>query len=158
MNRVYGSKGAAAIVCVNPKKNKWRVRWDFRTEEDGSYTYMEESFDHQPSAEEIETLVTTWYNAETTKKIVTGFRWEGHQVWLTNENQLNYKVAHDLAVQTNGKNLPVVFKFDYNYYHQFSTVEELQKFYVAYTCYVQKTLQEGWTKKDGVDFNVYNLN
>ena len=32
-------------------------------------------------------------------------------VWLSSENQFNYKAAYDLAVQTGGATLPVTFKF-----------------------------------------------
>jgi hypothetical protein len=32
-------------------------------------------------------------------------------VWLSTENQFNYKAAFDLATQTGGKSLPVTFKF-----------------------------------------------
>ena len=28
-------------------------------------------------------------------------------IWLSSENQFNYKVAYDLALQTNGANLPI---------------------------------------------------
>ena len=28
MKRVEGSSGVSLFECVNPVKNKWRVRWD----------------------------------------------------------------------------------------------------------------------------------
>ena len=32
--RIQGSAGVAPIECVNPRKDKWRVRWDIE-EQDG---------------------------------------------------------------------------------------------------------------------------
>ena len=37
--------------------------------------------------------------------------WNNKRIWLSSENQFNYKVAYDLALQTNGANLPIIFKF-----------------------------------------------
>ena len=41
-------------------------------------------------------------NDERDEKIVSGFVWRDMQVWLSSENQFNYKAAYDLAVQTKG--------------------------------------------------------
>lgn len=79
-------------------------------------------------------------------------------MWLSTENQLNYKAAYDLAVQTEGKTLPVTFKFgteDEPSYHTFDTLEELADFYLKATEYVQNTLAEGWKKKDAFDLSLY---
>ena len=64
MKRVDGSIEVSLLECVNPKKNKWRVRWDIQnTEEDSnSATYMEEEFDHQPTIDEIKSLIIGFAN------------------------------------------------------------------------------------------------
>jgi hypothetical protein len=51
--RVYGDIGQKPIECINPPKDRWAVRWDFRDEENG-VSYEEKVFDHEPTPEEIE--------------------------------------------------------------------------------------------------------
>lgn len=56
MRRVQGSKGVALLECVNPKKGKYRLRWDVREEED-SASYAEAEFTHLPTVEEVEAAI-----------------------------------------------------------------------------------------------------
>ncbi|MCE8887471.1 hypothetical protein K0F07_07895, partial [Parabacteroides merdae] len=87
-----------------------------------------------------------------------GFIYEGIPVWLSSENQFNYKAAYDLAVQTGGQNLPVTFKLgadDEPYYRTFETVSDLQNFYVKAMKHIQDALSEGWKKKDALDLALY---
>ena len=82
------------------------------------------------------------------------------QVWLSLENQFNYKAAYDLAVQTEGKNLPVVFKFgsiDSPTYYKFDTLEELTDFYTKAMKFINEQLTIGWTKKDSINWDDYKL-
>ena len=113
MKRVEGYSDIRLLECTNPVKNKWRLRFDVVAGEDGACSYMEEELDHKPDSEEIRSIVSQWYNSETDKKILSGLEYEGHTVWLSNENQFNYKAAYDIAVQTSGQNLPVTFKLAY---------------------------------------------
>ena len=158
MKRVEGSAGVSLLECTNPVKGKWRVRWDVQKTEDGSASYMEEEFNHKPTDEEIRSTVTAWYNRETDKAILSGITDEGIPVWLSSENQFNYKAAYDLAVQTGGRNLPVTFKLgadDEPYYRTFETVSDLQDFYVKAMKHIQDALSEGWKKKDALDLALY---
>ena len=113
MKRVEGSSGISLLECVNPVKDKWRVRWDVQhNEQDDSVSYMEEEFPYKPDGEEIR----------------SGFTYNGIPVWLSQENQFNYKSAYDLAVQTDGTSLPVRFKFgtdDEPVYYEFNTWDNL---------------------------------
>ena len=59
MKRVQGSMDAALLKCISPIKNKWRVRWDFSSDDN---SYMEEEFKYKPSLEEIKNLITSYYN------------------------------------------------------------------------------------------------
>ena len=110
MKRVEGTAGVKLLECVNPVKNTWRVRWDVREREDGSADYMEENILGKPSREIIRTVILGWYNEEIDREILSGFVYEGMPVWLSSENQFNYKAVYDLAVQTAGASLPVTFK------------------------------------------------
>lgn len=160
MRRIEGSAGVKLIECTHPVKNKWRIRWDVQGKEDGSATYMEEEFNHKPTEEEIKQTIVSWINEQTDQAILADFHWNGMPVWLSSENQFNYKAAYDLAVQTNGATLPVKFKFgtdDVPCYHTFHTVEDLSDFYTQAMQHIQTTLAECWKKKDAFDTNLYHL-
>lgn len=159
MKRVEGSSGVSLFECVNPVKNKWRVHWDVQPgEQEGNASYMEEEFSYKPTSEEVKVMVINWYNQEINNEIISGFTYNGIPVWLSQENQFNYKSAYDLAVQTGGTTLPVRFKFGTDnepVYHEFKTLDELTDFYTKAMAFVQQTLAVGWEKKDAVDLSLY---
>lgn len=138
----------------------------FDTDEEGNKipsnvgTWTEAIIKPKPSLEQIKTFIINAINKRTDEKIISGFEWNGMAVWLSTENQFNYKAAYDLAVQTGGANLPTVFKFGDNdnpQYHKFETVEELTDFYMKAMAYVNEQLAIGWTKKDMIDWEQYKL-
>ena len=51
MKRAQGSAEVKLLECVNPVKNKWRVRWDVQERDDGSADYMEAELTHKPTGE-----------------------------------------------------------------------------------------------------------
>lgn len=158
MRKVQGSINVALLECVNPKRGKWRVRWDVTEQEDGNAIYMEEEFDHKPERDEIRTLIFQYYNSEVDATILSGFSYEEHEVWLSSENQFNYKAAYDLAVQTDGSNLPVTFKLgtdDAPYYRTFDNINDLKDFYTQVMQFIQATITNGWKKKDSVNLEAY---
>lgn len=159
MRRVQGNPDVALLECTNPIRNKWRVRWNVVIDESGSASYMEQEYRHRPSTDEIRTLVCDWINQQTDEKILSGFSFEGNLVWLSTENQFNYKAAYDLAVQSAGATLPVTFKLgtdDKPCYRTFNTVDELSDFYVKAMAHVQTSLAEGWAAKDAFDPTLYS--
>ena len=93
MKRVEGTAGVKLLECVNPVKNTWRIRWDVREREDGSADYMEENFLGKPSGEIIRSVILGWYNEQIDREILSGFVYEGMPVWLSSENQFNYKAV-----------------------------------------------------------------
>lgn len=122
-------------------------------------TWQEHTFNHIPTLSEIKSVITDYYNKLIDQSILSGLVWNGMKVWLSSENQFNYKVAYDLAVQTNGATLPIVFKFgddNKSVYYEFKTLDELSNFYITSINYVQTVLQEGWKKKDEINWEVYN--
>lgn len=157
MKRVYGNPDVSLFECVNPIKNKWRVRWDIQKEDDG-YSYMETEFNHKPSLDEIKQTIIGWHNNQVEEKILSGFTYEDSQVWLSTTNQFNYKSAYDLAVQKIEGSLPVTFKFgtdEQPKYREFTTLEELTDFYLKSQQYIQNILLDGWKKKDSFNESQY---
>jgi predicted RNA binding protein with dsRBD fold (UPF0201 family) len=158
MHRVQGNPNTPPIECVNPVKNKWRIRWDYQQRQDGTTDFMEAEFRHKPSLDEVRSLVIQWYNDDTDRRILSGFSFEGSKVWLSAENQLNYKAAFDLAVQTNGASLPVTIKLgndDKPVYRVFSQLEDFRTFYTAALSYIQQTIADGWKLKDAFKMEDY---
>ncbi len=160
MRRVQGAADVKLMECISPAKNKWRIHWDVVNPEEGPVTYMEEDFDHKPSADEVKDTVIGWYNEQIDHKILCGFSYEGNVVWLSSENQFNYKAAFDLAVQTEGKSLPVTFKFGNEgspVYRSFNTMDELRDFYSKAMLHIQTTLECGWKLKDNFKLENYDV-
>jgi len=79
-------------------------------------------------------------------------------VWLSMENQFNYKAACDMAAQTEGKELPT-FKFgttEEPVYYTFKNIAEMKEFCTAMVTYTNKTISDGWAEKDSIDWEVYS--
>lgn len=142
------------IECINPYTDKWIIYWDHK--EDG--TAMAQTFDHKPTIEEISDTVLSWYNTEIDNRILAGFVWRDIPVWLSMENQFNYKAAYDIAAQSGGEILPT-FKFgttESPVYYKFESFEDLKDFYLKAMAYVTQTLANGWAAKDTIDWGAYS--
>lgn len=160
-------------------ENVFYIRWDYQPaidkirqineltgeeeiiEQESDYaTWMIEIFHHRPTLNQLKNMILDWYNKEVDRKILQEFSWNNMKIWLSTENQFNYKAAFDLAVQTNGSNLPIVFKFgttEKPVYYTFENLEDLTNFYTSAMSYINNTLSEGWKKKDSVNWNDYNI-
>lgn len=147
---------------------RWKIHFGFEpyyeVDEEGNRTetqlgtWTEALVPFKPSLEQLKKLILDAINKEVDEKILSGFVWKDMPVWLSTENQFNYKAAYDLAVMSSGQSLPVMFKFGTTenpvYYH-FSTLEDISDFYVSAMAYINTTLAEGWQKKDAIDWSVY---
>lgn len=136
------------------------ICWDYK-EGSGDYaTWMQHKVDHKPTLQEVKDLILSYYNDKIDNKILKGFVWNDMPVWLSSENQFNYKAAYDLAVQTNGESLPVTFKFgttENPVYHTFTNMEEFNQFYTEAINFINTTLSDGWIKKDSINWSVYEI-
>lgn len=163
MKRVSAYIGVLPVECINIRRNKYRVRWDIRPDDrdygegvdENCITFVEQEFDHRPTLDEIQSVILAWHNEQIDQKIVSGFKWRGFDVWLSTENQFNYKAAYDLAVQTNGASLPVTFKFGSTLeplYYTFESLADISDFYVSAMTHINNVLVDGWKKKDAIDW------
>lgn len=133
------------------------------TGKDELYTWYEIYFykkQGRPTFAMAKDAILNDVNKRTDQKILSGFVWEEQPVWLSSENQFNFKAAYDLAVQSKGKTLPVTFKIgeDENenpIYHTFETMNEFTNFYTSAIGYVNACLTDGWNEKDSIDFEEY---
>lgn len=125
-------------------------------EENGNGYDYRHTFDHEPTKEELMAVINEQVDANTDAKILSGLVWRDMPVWLSMENQFNFKSAYDLAVQKNGVTLPVTFKMGERngqpVYFTFTTMEDAEDFYISAVSFIQQTLAEGWIEKDSVDY------
>lgn len=120
-------------------------------------------YDHNPSAEELKEDIVNLIDSETDGKILSGFVWKEIPVYLSTENQMNFKAAYDLAVQTSGATLPIKFKLGEDtsgnaLYHTFSELTEFTDFYTKAMGYVISVLNAGWEEKDNIQFDKLVIN
>lgn len=110
--------------------------------------------------DEVKKAIISDINSQTDENILSGFVWNGKKVWLSQENQFNFKAAYDLAVQTNGMSLPVKFKLGETeegepVYHTFEKLDDITDFYISAINYINQCLNEGWEMKDGIEWSEY---
>lgn len=147
---------------------RWKLHFGlepyYEVDEDGNKTetnlgtWTEMWLSGKPSIEQVKGIILNSMNKDIDQKILSGFIWKDMSVWLSSENQFNYKAAYDLAVMSQGQSLPVTFKFgstDSPVYYTFESLEDISDFYVSAMTYINTCLAEGWKKKDSIDWSVY---
>lgn len=154
MMKIYGAEERMdGLYSIG--RGKYELIFGFGTDSIGNYT-LRKRYDTLPTIEQMKQDVEETVNTLTDEKILNGFEWNGMRVYLSTENQFNYKAAYDLAVQTGGANLPVMFKLGEEdgkpVYHTFEGMDEFTDFYTKAIAFVNQTLREGWEEKDGVDY------
>ena len=104
----------------------------------------------KPSFEQAKTAILADINERVKAKIIGGFVWNDKPVWLSEENQMNFAQAV----------VPATFKIGEEadgtpIYQEFTTKTELKNFVEACVTYKQQCLTDGWTEKDGIDWDPY---
>lgn len=158
MEKINGSPDVQLLECTNPVRGYWRIRFDVQKNEDGSADYMEHQFYAKPTLEEVKTIITNYINEQTDLKILSGLKYDNQMVWLSSENQANYKAAYDLAVQTQGESLPYKVKLgteDVPVYREFSSLQDFKVFFLTVQRHIYDTINEGWARKDAIDWRLY---
>lgn len=155
MEKIYGAKERQdGLYSIG--RNKWELFYGFgkdNPDDESGYNWRQK-FKQKPSLADIRAIIKETINNETDRKILEGFVWKGMPVWLSTENQFNYKAAYDLAVQTNGATLPVRFKFGTDavpVYYNFESLEDFADFYTHAMVHINTVLNEGWAEKDLAD-------
>ena len=126
----------------------------------GDCTFRSFIIDDNSSTNLIVNEINKIIDEETAYNIINSCLWNGYNIYLSKENQMNYKNAFDLAVTTNGESLPVTFKFKKkgkSTYYTFDTVAELKDFYLKINKHINDCLALGWSRKDKVNPEDYNI-
>ena len=119
--------------------------------------YVSNPKNKKPSINEIKTLIFDEIDAKTKKDILSGFVWNGYNVWLSSENQKNYSDWYNL-VKDNDKVLPLTAKFSKNkktIYYEFSSFDEIASLYAEMVKHINKVINNGRKMKDSIDFSEY---
>ena len=158
MEKIYGAVSAQNSL-TKVGRNEYEIIFGYGVDENGGYNWRKR-YDHKPTIAEIRMDVEKQINEETDGKILSGFEWNGIKVWLSLENQINFKAAYDLAVQTDGETLPKKLKLGEDgegkpIYHVFESVSEFSEFFKLAVSYIEETIQRGWDEKDGVNYGDY---
>lgn len=112
------------------------------------------------SFKDIRQAILADIDAQTDERILNGYEFtpDGADtpivVWLSRENQTNFSEAQRLAI------VPITFKLNEDeeqkaIYHTFADFDELDRFYKGGVAYIQQCLQQGWARKDAIDWAPY---
>ena len=162
IDRVKGQNvwGNKLLVCSNPYLKHYVMFCDLKKIGDEyEYTYLK--FKYKPSLSEVKEVIIGYYNSLCDEEIRSGLEFEGNQVWLSQENQINYKSAFDLNFQnvSAGKPfIPMTFKLGTDeepVYRNFEDISDMQVFITACFTHIQNTLSKYWEIKDNIDWNKY---
>lgn len=159
--KIYGaSERQDGIVKLSSTKACIYVGFGKDAEDAESGYNWRKDYDHIPTIAEVKADIEALINAHIDAKILTGFSWNGKPVYLSSENQFNFKAAYDLAFQIEGANLPTKFKLGEDaegnpVYHTFTMTDELADFVMRAFAFINTTLIEGWQEKDSVDYSVF---
>ena len=152
MNKTFGATERHDQLIVYGKGMKAILIYGYGEENEQGYDWRNE-FTHKPDKHEVLQTIVDHVNKLTDEKILTGFTWNNKPVYLSFENQFNYKAAYDLAFQTNGASLPVKFKLGEDeegkpINHTFRSMDSFTDFYTKVIAHVNTALNEGWAEKD----------
>lgn len=144
-----GSEGPQNMLMINSEK-ECVLFYGHGTDELGGFRWRRD-YDHRPSMDEVKKDIEALIDELTHEDILTGFEWEGKPVWLSTENQLNFRSA---------VTAPVRFKLGEDadgtpVYHEFTSQSKLNAFCKAVGNFVVEKLNAGWVLKDSIDYSVY---
>lgn len=173
VNKVFGNK--SIYSPIRKDGNRTIVCYEYEDVKDGeNATWYEVVFynfkNPHLSLQTIKEAIIKDINSQTDEKILNGYQWkilrgrhvgETVNVWLSEENQNNFKAFHDAV-----KNYPELDAFPATYklaedengdpiYETFESISELSQFYIGSVAYIQNTLSEGWGRKDSIDWSLY---
>ena len=156
--RVGAEKRQDQVIKIGVKN--YLLIYGYGTDEDGNGYNFRKNYDHKPTKTELKEDITQLIDGITDSKILQGFRWNEVSVYLSTENQMNFKAAFDLNMQTGGLMLPVKFKLGEDtegnaVYHTFENMEDFTDFYTSAVSYINQCLNEGWAEKDSLDMSSY---
>lgn len=161
MEKLYGNyERVDRLIQVG--KRRWLLYFGLFEDVNGKYIFQQ-YFSMKPSLEEVKKIVIDTINEETQSKIMSGFKWKGNLVWLSEANQLNY--SRDFAVayycERKGEDYALpTYKFgtdDKPVYYLFETFEEFMQFSKSWSQHIADAVSEGWNEKNNINWSGYDV-
>ena len=161
MEKLYGNyERVDRLIQVG--KRRWLLYFGLFEDCNGKYIFQQ-YFSMKPSLEEVKKIVIDTINEETQSKIMSGFKWKGNLVWLSEANQLNY--SRDFAVayycERKGEDYALpTYKFgtdDKPVYYLFETFEEFMQFSKSWSQHIADAVREGWNEKNNINWSGYDV-
>ena len=107
-------KGFEKIYGITERRDEvvrrgreWYLYFGQGKDNQGDYV-LRKVYDHKPSGDELRADIVELVNKNVDEKILSGYVWKDMPVWLSSENQFNYKSVYDLALHDSSV-LPVKF-------------------------------------------------
>lgn len=142
--KVYGVESENNTL-IKLNKQHYVLFYGFFADGIGNYRLRKDYY-RKPTIIDIRTDIENVIDERTSQKILSGFEFEGVNIWLSQENQINFRSV---------VSFPVKFKVGENegvsVYKTFSHQEELSVFNNAIADYIHSCLNEGWDAKDNLD-------
>ena len=162
MNKIYGLKSEFSFV--REETTRYVVSHSLSVCEDKEHALWYEIVFYKkqvgkPSFKMVKDAILEDINSQTEYKIASGLMWNDKPVWLNKENQFNFSEGERKA-KDNPSILPITYKIGQDsdgnpVYHTFTTVEEITGFYDTCFAYINQCLNEGWQRKDSIDWTPY---
>ena len=171
MNKVFGEKELYAPIRKD--FNRIIICYGYNDEPDGANGTWYEIYGiskNNLNFQNVKNAIVADINAQTDEKILNGYEWtilHGNdagktvKVWLSAENQNNFKAFHDAVKEYPGIDaFPVTYKLaeDENgnpVYETFENMGALSQFYLGIVSYIKQTISEGCARKDSIDWSAY---
>ena len=96
LEKIYGAT-ARQDGLYKIGRNKYELIYGYGVDGENGYNWRRR-YRNLPTVEELKTDIEDTINALTDEKILNGFSWNGKNVYLSSENQFNFKAAYDLAI------------------------------------------------------------
>lgn len=93
VSKISCGANLAPIECINPRRDRWAVRWDLHQEPEGGWFALEAVVEHRPTVDEVRQIISDHIDEATQHDIVNGFAWKGKSVRLTDTAQRNFLFA-----------------------------------------------------------------
>lgn len=161
MNKVCGNQ--QDYIPVREDRSRYVISYGLKEAPNNLYCWYEiyiyKKQKSYISFQDVKDAILDDINSQTDYKILTGLVWNDKPVWLSTENQFNFSEGERKA-KDNPSILPVTYKIGQDadgnpVYHTFTTVEEIVGFYDVCFAYINQCLNEGWQRKDGIDWEPY---
>lgn len=146
------------FIPIEKHKNYTIIRYQINNPEEKIIEYIQETIFGEYDLQKTKDIIENYINSEVQNNIISGLNYNSCNIWLSKENQQNYKAAVDLAIQSEGKNLPYrirATKEGNPHYINFNTLDELKDFWATCINHIQSCILKGWSLKDVINWSAY---